>query len=62
MLFRSGEETLVCLFNFTGDRQEVALDGVEGRFTDLITGEEGPCSSRELEPYQYCFCLQRSRA
>ena len=62
LLRRRGEETLVCLFNFTGDRQEVALDGVEGQFTDLITGEEGPCSSRELEPYQYCFCLQRSRA
>ncbi len=50
------EETLVGLFNFTGQDQTVWLDGMEGPFTDLISGMEGPCIGRTLAPWQYCLC------
>ena len=50
------DETLVGLFNFSGEHQEVWLDGMEGAFTDLITGEEVLCSHRVLAPYQYALC------
>ena len=53
---RGREETLVGLFNFSGERQEVWLDGMEGTFTDLIAGEECLCSYRTLAPYQYAVC------
>ena len=55
---RTEEETLVCLFNFSGQRQTLHMDALEGTFTDLVTGEEGLCAHRELEPYQYCLCRQ----
>ena len=53
---RRGDGTLVCLFNFDCGHQEVWLDGMEGTFTDLITGEEALCSHRALAPYQYAVC------
>ena len=53
---RRQDETLVGLFNFSGEYQEVWLDGMEGTFTDLITGEEVLCSHRDLAPYQYAIC------
>ena len=55
---RTEEETLVCLFNFSGQRQTIHMDALEGTFTDLVTGEEGLCAHRELEPYQYRLCRQ----
>ena len=53
---RRDTETLVCLFNFSGEEQTVALDAMEGRFTDLFTGEEAACNHRRLTPYQYSIC------
>ena len=53
---RRRDETLVGLFNFSGEYQEVRLDMMEGTFTDLITGEEVLCSYRSLAPYQYAVC------
>ena len=50
------EETLVGLFNFTGQDQTAWLDGMEGAFTDLISGMEGPCSGLTLAPWQYSLC------
>ena len=55
---RTEEETLVGLFNFSGDVQTIHMDALEGDFTDLITGEKGPCTHRQLSPYQYCLCRQ----
>ncbi len=55
---RTEGEHMVCLFNFSGEEQAVSLDGLEGEFTDLITGETGPCGGA-LRPYQYCLRLQR---
>ncbi len=55
---RAAGETLVCLFNFSGEAQTVALDAMEGTFTDQITGEALTCSQRTLEPYQYSLCLR----
>ncbi len=55
---RTGEETLVCLFNFTGDTRRIWLDGLEGEYTDLITSQPCACGRRALEPYQYCLCLR----
>ena len=55
---RTGEETLVCLFNFTGDTRQIRLDGLEGEYTDLITSQPCACGRRALEPYQYCLCLR----
>ena len=52
-----GEETMACLFNFSGRTQTVRLNGVEGEFTDLISGETACCPSGTLEPYQYRLCL-----
>ena len=53
---RGRDETLVGLFNFSGEYQKVWLDMMEGTFTDLITGEECLCSYRTLAPYQYAMC------
>lgn len=55
---RTEGETLVGLFNFSGDIQNIHMDALEGNFTDLITGETGPCTHRQLGPYQYCLCRQ----
>ena len=57
---RTAGETLVCLFNFSGEDQTLYMDAVEGEFTDLITGEKGPCSCRQLRPYQYCLCRHKA--
>ena len=53
------DEKLVGLFNFTADVQDVHLDQMEGKFTDLITGEELSCSAHSLAPYQYIVCRQK---
>ena len=59
-LVRKREEaTLVCLFNFSGEEQQVWLDAMEGTFADLISGKEGPCSHRSLEPYQFALCRNK---
>ena len=55
---RTEGETLVGVFNFSGDIQTIHMDALEGDFTDLITGETGPCAHRQLGPYQYCLCRQ----
>ena len=59
LIRRAGEETLICLFNFSGAPQHVTLDAMEGICTDLITGEETFCSARDLCPYQYALCRRR---
>lgn len=56
---RAEGETLACLFNFSGQPQDVHMEAMEGEFEDLITGEKGLCSSRQLGPYQYCLCRRR---
>lgn len=56
---RRGDEVLVCLFNFSPAEQYAALDAMPGIFTDLLTGEEGFCSQRKLEGYQYVICRGR---
>ena len=53
---RRQDETLAGLFNFSSEYQEVWLDGMEGTFADLITGEEIQCSHCTLAPYQYAMC------
>lgn len=58
---RTGEQVLVCLFNFSGETQSVFMDAMDGMFTDLITGTNAPCSSRQLLPYQYCLCSAPAR-
>ena len=50
---KTAGETLVGLFNFTDGEQRVWLDAMAGSFTDLISGEIGPCEGRTLRPYQY---------
>lgn len=54
---RTGQETLVCLFNFSGSHQIVSLDAMEGEFTDLISGEPCTCERMLMAPYQYRLCL-----
>ena len=56
---RTGDETMACLFNFSGLAQTVWLDGLEGEFSDLISGERACCPSGTLGPYQYQLCLGR---
>ena len=58
---RRQDETLVGLFNFSGEDQEVWLDSMEGTFTDLIAGGECLCSHRVLAPYQYALCRMARR-
>ena len=55
---KTEEETLVGLFNFSGQEQEVRLDAMQGEFTDLISGESCRCGSRIVGPYQYALCLR----
>lgn len=52
-------ETLTCLFNFSGEPQSIHMDAMEGEFEDLITGERGLCSTRQLKPFQYCLCRRK---
>lgn len=56
---RTKEETLVGLFNFTGQEQTVSLDAMEGAYTDLVTGEACACSDTRLGPCQYRLCRRR---
>ena len=56
---RTGDETMTCLFNFSGLAQTVWLDGLAGEFTDLASGEGACCPSGTLGPYQYQLCLGR---
>ena len=55
---RTWEDTLVCLFNFTGQEQRVWLDALEGTFSDLISGGTFPVSGGVLRPYQYVLCVK----
>ena len=55
---KTEKETLVGLFNFSGQTQQVWLDAMDGEFTDLCTGGKMSCSAASLEPYQYCLCLR----
>ena len=55
---RTEEDTLACLFNFSGQTQEVRLDGPEGPFTDLVSGQTG--LPPVLEPYQYCLLAREA--
>ena len=55
----TSDEKLVGLFNFSGSGQDVRLDQMEGKFTDLITGEELSFSAHSLAPYQYIVCRQK---
>lgn len=59
---RAEQETLVCLFNFTGDVQTVLMDALEGSFIDLISGESVQCGNCTLAPYQYCLCRGSANA
>ncbi len=56
LLRKTQTETLAGLFNFSGQDQTVSLDGMEGDFTDLISGETVSCASRTLSPWQYSLC------
>lgn len=58
---RTAGETLVGLFNFSGQEQEVWLDAMEGEFTDLISESRCRCGRRGMDPYQYALCLQSDR-
>ena len=62
LIRRTGEEALICLFNFSGAPQHVSLDAMEGICTDLITGEETFCAVKDLAPYQYALCRKRPEA
>ena len=53
---RAEGRVLVGLFNFSDAVQTISMDAMDGVFTDLITGTAAPCSSRQLQPYQYCLC------
>lgn len=55
---RAGGETMICLFNFTGEEQSVWLDALEGPFTDLISGEKRGCGG-VLGAYQYVLATDR---
>ena len=55
---KAEEETLVCLFNFTGEAQSVSLDDLPGEYAELLTGEAVRCGRRTLSPYQYSLCRQ----
>ena len=55
---KTTDETLVGLFNFTGEEQRVWLDALPGEYTDLLTGEPARCDSRTLAPYQYSLCRE----
>jgi amylosucrase len=58
---RGGGQTMVCLFNFSGQQQLVSLDGLKGAYTDQISGQPIQPSLQLLEPYQYALCLRRAR-
>ena len=55
-------EALVCLFNFSGERQNLRLDGMAEGFTDLITGEVISEADHILLPYQYSLLSSVSRS
>ena len=55
---KTQDRTMVCLFNFSGQEQEVWLDAMEGEFTDLISGSQCRCGHHIAGPYQYCLCLR----
>ena len=58
LIRRTEEETLVGLFNFSGEEQQVWLDAVDGEFVDLISAAPCFCDHRSVGPYQYCLCLR----
>lgn len=51
---RAQGETLVCLFNFTGEEQPYALNMLEGEYADLITGKGLPMRGT-IAPYRYAL-------
>jgi amylosucrase len=53
-------ETLVCLFNFSGQVQSIHMDAMDGDFQDLIADESCLCRDRLLEGYQYCLCVRKN--
>ena len=55
---KTEDKTLACLFNFSGQEQEVRLDAMDGEFTELVSGSQCRCGHRTVNPYQYCLCLR----
>ena len=62
LIRRAGEETLICLFNFSGAPPPGSWDAREGICTDLLTGEETFCAVTDLAPYQSALCRKRPEA
>jgi amylosucrase len=60
LVHRTGDQVLVGLFNFSGQRQHITMDAMDGDFVDRINGEDTVCADRWVEPYQYCFCVRKN--
>lgn len=55
---RAGNEQLVCLFNFSGQRQTARLEQLAGRYEEKLAGHTADlpdCAEYTLAPYQYAL-------
>lgn len=52
------ENELICLANFSEKGQNASMPCLEGKYTDIFTGEMLEPQSIWMEPYQYRWCMK----
>ena len=50
------EEKMLGIFNFSEYNKEVSLDGIEGEYTDMLTGKKICPEKITLPAYGFCYC------
>lgn len=54
-----GDEEILGIFNFSEYEKEVSLDGVEGAYQDMITGEKVSVDKIALLAYGFCYLVRK---
>lgn len=54
-----GDEEILGVFNFSEYEKEVSLDGVEGAYQDMITGEKVSMDKIALLAYGFCYLVRK---
>lgn len=57
----TADEEMVCLANFSEDWQSVCLPTLNEKYEDLFTGEELYSQKFSMKPYQYIWCVRKTK-
>lgn len=55
-----GNEEILGIFNFSEYNKEVSINGVEGKYTDMLTGEQASPEKIPLPAYGFCYLTREA--